>query len=235
MKNEQKPVILMVEDEKEVLSINARMLKRRGYAVLTAASYHEAITLLESHIPDLLILDIMLPDGSGFELCRQFRRVSDHPVMFLSGKSETSDRVDSLEMGGDYYLQKPYDPDELLAIANRLTKRHLLARQKQMELTLINKGSLTLDLQKNKASVGGVDAALTAKEFALLLYLVQHEDKEVSPHTLYQTVWGTAYADDIRTVRTHIKNLRKKLGADEAEDFDIVSSYGKGYTFTTVR
>ncbi len=227
----KEPCILLVEDEREVLRINARILQRRGYRVLTAASCREAYTILEAETPDLLILDIMLPDGDGGEICQHFRRHSDHPVIFLTGKNTISDKIDGLQMGGDYYITKPYDPDELLAIAARLLERHWQAQQK----TRITKGNLILELPKARALVDGQDAGLTSKEFALLLALVQREDQEISPHELYETVWGAPSADDIRTVRTHIKNLRRKLGADDAEAFDIVSAYGKGYTFTTFR
>ncbi len=229
------PLILMVEDEIDVLRINARILKRRGYEVMCAATFAEASCFLQAHIPDLLILDIMLPDGSGFALCEKFRQTNDHPVIFLTGKNEIADKIDGLHKGADYYLTKPYDPDELLAVVGRLLERHLQSVQKQKELTVIQKGSLVLDIPKARASVGGVDVGLTSKEFALLLVLVQNEDKEVSPQQLYQTVWGMDSMDDVRTVRTHIKNLRKKLGADDAEDYDIVSAYKKGYTFTTIR
>ncbi len=235
MNENKKPTVLMVEDEKEVLKINARILRRRGYEVITAASCAEAYSALESCVPELLILDIMLPDGDGTELCRHFRRTSDHPVIFLTGKNELCDRIDGLGVGGDYYLTKPYDPDELLAVAARLVERHLNTQKKHRELTLITKGSLTLDISASRATVNGSDASLTSKEFALLLVLVKNEDREISPGELYERVWGAPSADDVRTVRTHIKNLRRKLGADDAADYDIVSSYGKGYTFTTVR
>ncbi len=230
---QKKSAILVVEDEAEVLRINARMLARRGYTVYTAENCRQAYEQLERMTPDLLILDIMLPDGSGYEICEWFRSRSDHPVIFLSGKGETRDRIEGLGHGGDYYLTKPYDPDELLAVADRLVKRHLQTMQKHRQLTVIAKGSLVLDISKSRATVNGQDAGLTAKEFALLLLLVQHEEREVSPYELYEKVWGTPPGEDIRAVRFHIKNLRRKLNVDSAEDYDIVSIYGKGYMFTT--
>lgn len=229
-----KPSVLVVEDEADILRINARMLTRRGYDVYKAASCQSAYEIINRILPDLLILDIMLPDGSGYDICRAFRAISDHPVIFLSGKGETPDKIEGLDLGGDYYLTKPYDLDELVAVADRLVKRHLLTKQKHDALTVIAKGSLVLDLHKSKASVNGTDAGLTAKEFALLLYLVQNEDNELSPAELYEKVWGAPYADGIRTVRFHIKNLRKKINSENAGDYDIVSVYGKGYMFTTM-
>ena len=231
---EEKPIILVVEDETDVLRINARMLTRRGYTVYTAENCRQAYERMEAPTPDLLILDIMLPDGSGYDICERFRSTSDHPVIFLTGKGETCDKVEGLGHGGDYYLTKPYDPDELLAVADRLIKRHLQTKQKHEQLTTIVKGALALDIPKTRATINGVDAGLTVKEFALLLLLVQSEDKEVSPQELYEKVWGVPSGDDIRTVRFHIKNLRWKIHADDAKDYDIVSVYGKGYMFTTV-
>lgn len=230
-----KPVILMVEDELDVLRINARILQRHGYEVLTAASCAEAYGLLDQGTPDLLILDIMLPDGTGGEICEHFRRSSDHPVIFLTGKNQVEDKIDGLEKGGDYYITKPYHMDELLAITGRLVRRHLQLQKKQKELTVLTKGLLELDIPKARASVNGVDAGLTAKEFALLLVLVQNEGREISPDELYERVWGMPSVEDVRTIRTHMKNLRRKINADDAEDYDIVSAYGKGYTFTTIR
>ena len=231
---EEKPIILVVEDETDVLRINARMLTRRGYTVYTAENCRQAYERMEAPTPDLLILDIMLPDGSGYDICERFRSTSDHPVIFLTGKGETCDKVEGLGHGGDYYLTKPYDPDELLAVADRLIKRHLQTKQKHEQLTMIVKGALALDIPRTRATVNGVDAGLTVKEFALLLLLVQSEDKEVSPQELYEKVWGVPSGDDIRTVRFHIKNLRRKIHADDAKNYDIVSVYGKGYMFTTV-
>ena len=231
---EEKPIILVVEDETDVLRINARMLTRRGYTVYTAENCRQAYERMENPTPDLLILDIMLPDGSGYDICERFRSTSDHPVIFLTGKGETCDKIEGLGHGGDYYLTKPYDPDELLAVADRLIKRHLQTKRKHERLTTIVKGSLTLDIPLSRTAVNGADAGLTVKEFSLLLLLVQSEDKVVSPHELYEKVWGTPSGDDIRTIRFHIRNLRRKIHADDAKDYDIVSVYGKGYMFTTV-
>lgn len=110
--------------------------------------------------PDLLILDIMLPDGSGYDICERFRSTSDHPVIFLTGKGETCDKVEGLGHGGDYYLTKPYDPDELLAVADMLIKRHLQTKKKREQLTRIVKGSLVLDIPKFKATVNGAVLSL---------------------------------------------------------------------------
>ena len=237
----ERQTILLVEDEKDVLMVNARLFARRGYDVRTAQSCTEAYQKLKE-TPDLLILDIMLPDGSGYDICQAFRQNSDHPVIFLSGKGQIADKVQGLQQGGDYYLTKPYDTSELLAVVDMLLKRHLQAVQKRQQASVICKGSLVLEVDNSRALCDGRDAGLTArdagltaKEFSLLLMLVRNEEKVVSPQEPYERVWGMEAADDVRTVRFHIANLRKKLDADNAPDFDIVSVYGKGYMFTTMR
>ncbi len=230
--DKNKPSILIVEDEPEVLAINARLMRRRGYNVITAQTAGESFSKLEETVPDMLILDIMLPDGSGYDICTKFRETSDNPVIFLTGKDEISDKVEGLERGGDYYLTKPYSFDELLAVTERLLARHFKTKEKHERLMRISKGALALDLSANKAFVGGRPAELTAKEFALLLLLVKNEDKIISPGELYEAVWGVPSADDTRTIRFHIGNLKRKIDTENADDYDIVSVYGKGYMFT---
>lgn len=233
MKDNTKAVILIVEDEPEVLAINARMLKRRGYDVITACSAGEAYDCLNKTTPDMLILDIMLPDGSGYDVCTYFRDKSDNPVMFLTGKSEVADKVEGLERGGDYYLTKPYSFEELAAVVERLLNRHIKAKEKYKKTDYIKKGSVMLEMSKNKAYINGRDANLTIKEFALLLLMAKNENRIFSPQELYETVWGAPSADDTRTIRFHMRNLKKKIDTENADDYDIVSVYGKGYFFTT--
>ena len=124
--NEKKSLILMVEDEEQVLNTNCRMLRRRGYDVRTAQTAAEACHQLEEQLPDLLILDIMLPDGNGLDICRRFREKTMNPVLFLTGKSDIRDRVEGLQQGGDYYLTKPYNFDEFLAVIQMLLERQKL-------------------------------------------------------------------------------------------------------------
>ena len=156
--NEKKSLILMVEDEEQVLNTNCRMLRRRGYDVRTAQTAAEACHQLEEHLPDLLILDIMLPDGNGLDICRRFREKTMNPVLFLTGKSDIRDKVEGLQQGGDYYLTKPYNFDEFLAVIQML-----LERQKRMEEKIKEK-----DLAFVYQMVGELISLLnryTAKEF----------------------------------------------------------------------
>ncbi len=226
-----KPTILIVEDEISVANANRRMLARRGYEVLVAVTAEEAYRCLEHELPDLLILDVSLPDGSGYDICHWFRERSDHPVLFLSGKTQTEDRMEGILRGGDYYLTKPYVFEELFVVCQRLLQRHIHTKNRHEQLTSIRKGALVLDLSRGKALVDGTDAELTPKEFSILKLLVQNEGRELSAHELYETVWGAPSVNDTRTIRKHIFNLRAKINAENCNDYDIVSTYGRGYAF----
>jgi DNA-binding response OmpR family regulator len=228
-----KPVILMVEDDEDVLFANRQLLKRRGYEVLAAGNAAGARAIFAAQTPDLVILDIMLPDGNGYDLCAEFRQASDNPVLFLSGRQDAQDKVQGMSLGGDYYLTKPYNAEELTAVVGRLLQRERQTREKHAKLTTLTRGPLTLEIPKSRALHSGVDAGLTQKEFAILLILVQNEGIEISVDRLYEEVWGTSARGDIRTVRNHVYNIRAKLGADSTDAFAIDTAHNKGYCFTS--
>ena len=230
--NENKPRILMVEDEEQVMNANCRMLRRRGYDVRTAQTAAEAYQQIEDELPDLLILDIMLPDGNGLDICRRFREKSLRPVLFLTGKSDVRDKVEGLSQGGDYYLTKPYNFDEFLAVIQMLLERQKRLEENFQASRQITIGSLRLDLSDGHAYLNNVDAGLTRTEFSLLLLLAENQEKIFSPKELYEAVWGSSAGTDTSTIRRHIFNLRTKIGAEDTDEYDIVSVYGKGYLFT---
>lgn len=221
---DDKQIILMVEDETSVMEVNRRMLKRRGYSLMEAKNAQEAYAFLEKETPDLLILDIMLPDGNGYEICESFRKTSDNPVIFLTGKTEIKDKVQGLGCGCDYYLTKPYSFDELLAVVERLLK-------KSTQSSKIVIGNLLVDVNRSKAYLDGVDVELTKTEFMILNHLIHNRDHEFTTDALYEVVWQKPSAGDSRNIRKHIMNVRNKIHADDSEYYDIFTSYGKGYTF----
>jgi len=231
--SERKPMILIVEDDEDFAQFNARLLKRQGYDALVAYSAAGARSLFRDNPVDLFVFDIELPDGSGLALCEEFRKKTDTPVLFLTGASETSDRITGLSAGGDYYLTKPYEKDEFVAVVNSLLRRAEQVRKKIDEASVIAKGSLTLRVDERKAYVNGRDAELTPKEFAVLLMLVQNEDKELSSDAIFQNVWGGNMSIDTGLIRKNISTIKKKLDEEEADDFNIFTEYGRGYTFTT--
>lgn len=226
-----KPVILLVEDDEELLRLNQRKLARRGYEVCTAATATAADAAFDGRPPDLVVLDVMLPDGDGYELCVRFRSRSDAPVLFLTGKDSTESKVTGLGVGGDYYLTKPYLFEEFLAVVEMLLRRERLARERQRALTLLVKGPLTLEIPKGRALIDGRDVNLSHKEFLILLTLVQNEGKSISGEQLYEAAWEKGATDNSQALRSHVSRLRKKLDMDNTDAFDIVVTYGKGYCF----
>ena len=229
--SEWTPLILLVEDDADMAQLNARLLKRHGYDVLTALTAADARALAVETHPDLFILDIGLPDGDGLSLCGEFQQETDAPIMFLTGRTETVDKISGLKSGGDYYLTKPYDRTEFVAIVESLLRRAERTRERLSGSSVITKGSLTLRLDERKAYVNDNDVGLSPKEFSLLHLLIQNEDKEMKYEQLFEAVWGTPMNNDSNALRQRISRIKKKLGEDTASDFSIINEHGKGYIF----
>jgi len=226
------PVILIIEDDVELARLNARLLKYHGYDVLVANTAAEARAVLKKSAPNLFVLDVSLPDGDGFTLCKEFRLDSDAPMIFLTGRTGTTDKVTGLCTCADYYLTKPFDSDEFIAVVQCLLRREEQNQKKIDEVSVITKGSLTLRIDERKALIMGRDAGLTLKEFAVLLILVQNEEKEVSSEVIYTSVWGATMNNDANAVRLTVSRLKKKLDEENAIDFAIFTKYGGGYVFS---
>jgi len=231
--SEQNPLILMVEDEQDLARLNARFLKRKGYEVIVAHTAAEARKLFAENEPDLFVFDVELPDGDGFSLCEEFRQDTDAPVLFLTGMAETKDKITGLRSGGDYYITKPYDNDELAVVVESLLRREEQMRKKIAEISVIERGPLTLKTQEGKAYMNDVNVGLTSKEFAILVLLIQNEEKGLSNETIYKTVWEMDMGTDTGVIRKHISTIRKKLDVENLDEFDILSEYGGMYRFTT--
>ena len=227
------PFILIVEDNEKLAQLNARLLGRHGYETAVAYTAADARARFNGRPPDLVVLDVALPDGDGYELCGEFRRKTDAPVLFLTGQSELTDKIKGLKTGGDYYLTKPYDKNEFIAVVDSLIRRVGMTREKITGISVITKGSLTLKLDERRAYVNGDDALLTQKEFAILLILLQNENTEVTNEQIYESVWGLKLNSDPQPIRMHISRLKKKLDEENAKDFAIFTEYGRGYTFVS--
>lgn len=214
--------ILLVEDNPDILKINQGTLADAGYRVLTAETLEAARLVLESSTPDLLVLDVMLPDGDGVDFCTEIRaRGLAAPVLFLTAKGKKEDTLAGLRAGGDDYLTKPYDLDIFLARVQALLRR--AAPPHAAQLTRI--GEVEIDYTARRALRNGADLLLTPKEFALLEQLVKRQGAYVPAAELYESVWGMDALGAVKTVREHISRLRQKLG----EGVLIESVRGKGY------
>ncbi len=223
-----KKMILVVEDDVQMLGFNERKLRRAGYTVVTAQSIAEALEKFNENIFDLMVLDVMLPDGSGFDLCKKIRLTSDSPILFLTGKTQTEDKVTGLLGGGDYYMTKPYDFDELVAVVKTLLRRVEKNDSANIDVDIITYKDLTLNKLTLIASANNTDLLLTPKEFSLLMVLAKNIDNPICAKDLYENAFSVPFHDDIRTLWTHLSRLRKKLEANS--DIIIQNDRSTGYS-----
>ncbi|HVJ48210.1 response regulator transcription factor [Desulfitobacterium sp.] len=221
-------VILVVDDEEPIQELLKFNLEKEGYTVLMAFDGPSALKTIEEKLPDLVILDVMLPGMDGLEVCNQLRqdsKVRDIPVIMLTAKMEEIDKVLGLELGADDYLTKPFSPRELLA---RIRARLRRIKPQTQENELI-RGDLKIDLNRYQVLVRGEEVELTPKEFELLRVLAIHPGKVYSRDELLERVWGYDYAGDTRTVDVHVRHLRQKVEKDSANPVYIETLRGIGY------
>lgn len=219
--------ILLVEDNPHIMKINAEALTMYGYEVLRAATAAECRNAMRWHPVDLVVLDIMLPDGNGVELCRELKESYHVPILFLSALGESRDVVEGLRAGGDDYLAKPYD---LEVLAARIDAR---LRQERAKSRYVSYGNLRLDTLSCCGYLGDTDLLLTQKEFAVLLLLVHNAEESVSKQKVLREVWNTETEDDNRALWTLISRLRRKLNSERSR-IEISSKRGDGYTLEQI-
>ena len=222
--------ILLVEDNEDILEANRRVLQRAGYSVNVAQSIAAARESLHQRLPDAIVLDIMLPDGNGLDFIEEIRMATTAPVLLLTSLTQKDDRLIGLRAGGDDYITKPYDLDELVERIEAFLRREEMYALRP-GANVISVGSLTLDNVANQAYICGKNMGLSMKEFAILLVLVQNKGRAVSKETLYEVVWKQPVITDTRTVWTHVSILKKKLSEDGGRAFNIYTERGVGYRF----
>ncbi|MBX6377621.1 MAG: response regulator transcription factor [Clostridia bacterium] len=222
--------MLVADDEAKIRDVVAAYLEREGFRVLTAATGAEALTAAARDTPDLVILDLMLPDGDGEAVCRTLRRASDVPVIMLTAKSAVDDRVQGLAAGADDYVVKPFSPKELVARVHAVLRRAradgLLA-----ERLSYRDGDLCIDARSRSVLKRGRPVALTATEFRLLTTLARRPGRVFSRDELIRAVLGDDYQGSDRNVDAHIKNLRHKIEDDPRRPVYVQTVYGAGYRF----
>ena len=215
--------VLLIEDDEKILYANKIILERRGgYHVQLAKTLAKAQQIVSQTPPDIILLDIMLPDGSGLVFLRELRLSLDIPVLLLTALDTSGDVVNGLAAGGDDYLSKPYDNNVLLGRIDAVLRR----TYKVPEQLFI--GKITIDTASKRVYINEQDLGVNPKEFSLLVQFVQHPDREMSAEYLYEKIWGQKMMGNHNTLKTTISSLRKRLAESDA-DYTITAARGKGY------
>jgi DNA-binding response OmpR family regulator len=216
--------ILVVEDEASIASFVAMYLKRAGFTVRVAGTGEGGIEAAAAEAPSLIILDLMLPDLDGIDVCRRVRQRSDVPILMLTARDDDVDKIIGLEVGADDYLTKPFNPGELVARVKSILRRANPERR-ELESTCLEHGELKIDAGRREVKVSGEEVQLAPKEFDLLWELLDHQGLVLTRDQLLERVWGYTFAGDTRTVDVHVRQLRRKLG----DASPIVTVWGVGY------
>jgi two-component system, OmpR family, KDP operon response regulator KdpE len=217
-------LVLVVDDEPQILRALETNLRGAGYEVATAATAEQALSTAAMRPPDAVILDLVLPDGSGIEVCRELRSWSSAPILMLSVVGDEAEKVAALDAGADDYVQKPFGIDELLARLRALLRRAPPSSEPVLEI-----GELELDLEKRLVSVGGRRVQLTPNEFDLLRVLAQNEGKLMTHPAILREVWGPAYSAESHYLHVYVSQLRRKLEDDPARPRYLLTEAGAGY------
>ena len=218
--------ILIVVDEKRLVSLVESYLTQEGYRAVTAYNGKEALTMTDKENPDLIILDIMMPEMNGYEFMQAHRTKKDTPIIMLTAKVEDDDKVVGLELGADDYITKPFKPRELMARVRNVLRR---AGKNEPKAKILRTGDIILDRDTREVVVGGKSVDLTPSEFDLLAALLASPGRVFSRLDLRDVIQGVRYEGYERTIDTHIKNLRAKIEPDPRKPRYIETMYGVGY------
>jgi two-component system, OmpR family, alkaline phosphatase synthesis response regulator PhoP len=226
--------ILIIDDERDLLDLLATYLSKEGFKdIFKAENGTKGIELCKKEKPDIVILDVMLPDIDGFEVCRKLREFTVTPILFLSAREEEVDKLLGLGIGGDDYITKPFSPKEVtFRIKAQLRRKQYLERANtkvEMKSVVYNFGDLRIDETKSEVKKNEMIINLTAKEFQLLLFLAQYPNRIISKKKLYEAIWGEDYLGDDNTIMVHIRHLREKLEEDPGNPKCLITVKGLGY------
>jgi two-component system, OmpR family, KDP operon response regulator KdpE len=226
--NEREPCVLVVEDEQQIRRFIRQVLERAGYRVREAGSLARALEDAEANTPDLVLLDLGLPDGDGAAFVTAVRGWSRMPVLVLSARTDERDKIAALDAGADDYLTKPFSVGELLARVRALLRR---AAGGGRDTALVRFSDVEVDLARHTVSRGGAAVHLTALEYRLLATLIANAGKVMTHRHLLREVWGPGYADATHYLRVYVGHLRQKLEADPVQPVHIRTEIGVGYRF----
>ena len=227
------PTVLVVEDEPNLLTALKYTLEQAGYDALTATDGESGLRLTRTRGPDLVILDVMLPNIDGFEVCRMIRRESDVPILILTARGEEVDRVVGLELGADHYVTKPFSMRELMARIRNMLRRSVAPSSGSAggDAEEFRSGDLTVDLTSHSVLLDGRPVDMKPREFSLIALLVANKRRAFTRDQILERLWGHDYIGDSRTVDVHIRWLREKIEPDPSKPRRIVTIRGVGYRF----
>ncbi len=217
--------IMIVDDDPNICEIVQAYCEKEGFSCSCSHNGADAMKLLHSFRPDLIVLDVLLANDNGIDWCRRARMITDAPIVFLSSREEDEVKIRALAIGGDDYVTKPFSPGVLIAKIKAHLRRVSAGRGDQ----LLELPGMTLDYYAQSVIIGQTTIFLSKKEFGLMSYLAQHVNRAVSSESLFQLIWGTDSLEDTRTLAVHISNLRRKIEADPANPERIVTVRGIGY------
>ena len=223
-----KMCILLVDDDPNISQLVSLYLSREGFEVTTAFSGDEALKKFKTAPPNLVLLDVMLPGMDGWQVCREVRKLSNIPVIMLTAKDETFDKVLGLELGADDYIVKPFEPKELIARIKAVIRRYQSGDAPEKGLVF---PGLTINLSQYTVAFEGKPLEMPPKELELLYYLASHPGMVYTREQLLSQVWGYDFFGDSRTVDVHVKRLREKLAGGEDHGWSIKTVWGVGYKF----
>ena len=223
--------ILVVDDEALLVKGIRFNLQNEGYEVITGSNGLEAVQLVQEQHPDLVVLDVMMPEMDGLTACSKIREFSNIPIIMLTAKTDDMDKLIGFDHGVDDYLTKPFNILELKARIRALLRRARSAAPQEQPSNTLTIGTIMLDLDARNAYRAGVLADLTAKEFDVIEFLMRNPNRVYSRENLLDTIWAYEYRSDIRTVDVHIRRLREKLEENPAEPKYIMTKWGVGYYF----
>lgn len=226
----QKEKILVVDDEKNICDLLRMYLEKEGYAVVLAHNGVDAVNVFATENPDLVLLDVMLPQLDGWQVCREIRKTSEKPIIMLTAKDEVFDKVLGLELGADDYVTKPFDTKEIVARIKAVLRRTSAVKETDMKEVKYDK--LSVNLTNYEMKVNDVVVDTPPKELELIYYLASNPDRVFTRDQLLDDVWGFDYYGDSRTVDVHIKRLRDKLKG-VSDEWELRTIWSVGYKFET--
>ena len=224
----EKTRVLIVDDDPNINQLIKLYLEKEGYETETAERGDDALNLFKKNPPQIVLLDLMLPGMDGWQVCREIRKISTIPIIMLTAKDETFDKVLGLELGADDYMTKPFDPKELIARIKAVMRRTQTAVAPERELAFPN---LVINMSTYLVTYNGKDIEMPPMEIELLYFLVAHPNKVFTRDQLLEQVWGFDYFGDSRTVDVHIKRIREKLPGSEEYGWQIKTVWSVGYKF----